>query len=56
MQLSYSALDKYCPLCGKRMEAVLSAQEGVVNGWVCWSCWPVDGSWLKALGRERVLK
>jgi hypothetical protein len=38
------------------MEPVIDAQLNQVNGWICWPCWPEEGSWVKAIGRERVIE
>jgi hypothetical protein len=49
-------LRRYCALCGAVMDEVLAYPGPVRAGWLCASCWPQDGSWVKAIGRERAVK
>jgi hypothetical protein len=49
-------LIEQCGLCMRDMEPVIDAQLNQVNGWICWHCWPIEGSWIKAIGRERVIQ
>ena len=47
-------LRRCCALCGAVMDEVLAYPGPVRAGWFCASCWPQDGSWVKAIGRERI--
>ena len=44
-----------CDLCGKKQDEVFSYDGNLKMraGWLCWRCWPSEGSWHKAILRER---
>jgi hypothetical protein len=53
-----TTLPHNCHLCGKPTDEVLAHEDDrtVRAGWLCTTCWPKDGSWTKAIGRERSYK
>jgi hypothetical protein len=48
-------VNRNCDLCGADQQEVF-AYEGNIKiraGWLCTKCWPAEGSWHKAILRER---
>jgi len=48
-------VNRNCDLCGGSQDEVFS-YDGTLKmraGWLCISCWPSEGSWHKAILRER---
>jgi hypothetical protein len=54
-------LERHCDLCGALQDEVIGFADKdagtypVRAGWVCWVCWPKEGSWHRAILRERTL-
>jgi len=60
--MKYPALlGRHCDLCGQLQDEVFAFaehDEGVQwirQGWLCTKCWPAEGSWHKAILRERIV-
>lgn len=55
-------LERHCDLCGAVQDEVIGFAEKdagtypVRAGWICWACWPKEGSWNRAILRERTVK
>jgi hypothetical protein len=54
-------LDRRCDLCGAMQDEIIGFMKNdeelypIRAGWVCWDCWPKEGSWHKAILRERTV-
>ncbi len=51
-------MNRDCDLCDNVQQEVFSYEDGrkIRVGWLCVECWPKDGSFHKAILRERVVK
>jgi hypothetical protein len=52
-------LERRCDLCDAIQDEIFvfdNELNPVRTGWACWDCWPKEGSWHKAILRERVVE